>query len=183
MKKIVFLCLCLFVSLSFFACSSSNKIKEHMLEDYQFSASKDYTQAIIRLTMNKDNTYEFDYKTKNNSSNTEPDIKINDKWELILSFSYKWTYNNSSFPDLKMTVKSDVGIFKLNNLYNNNELQNYLVLDSDSYYLWATGEEVTKEYLFGLRKDGYNGTYKEGRIEFNGTELYPRGYAMAEWKK
>ena len=74
-----------------------------MLEDYQFSASKDYTQAIIRLTMNKDNTYEFNYKTKKNSSNTEPDIKINDKWELILSFTYKWTYNNSSFPDLKMT--------------------------------------------------------------------------------
>ena len=115
MKKIIFLCLCLLVSLSFFACSSSNKIKEHMLEDYQFSASKDYTQAIIRLTMNKDNTYEFNYKTKKNSSNTEPDIKINDKWELILSFTYKWTYNNSSFPDLKMTVKSDVGIFKLNN--------------------------------------------------------------------
>lgn len=183
MKKIIFLGLCLLVSLSFFACSSSNKIKEHMLEDYQFSASKDYTQAIIRLTMNKDNTYEFNYKTKNDSSNTEPDIKINDKWELILSFTYKWTYNNSSFPDLKMTVKSDVGIFKLNNLYNNNELQNYLVLDSDSYYLWATGEEVTKEYLFGLRKDGYNGIYKEGRIEFLGTELYPRGYAMAEWKK
>ena len=179
MKKIIFLCLCLLVSLSFFACSSSNKIKEHMLEDYQFSASKDYTQAIIRLTMNKDNTYEFNYKTKKNSSNT----KINDKWELILSFTYKWTYNNSSFPDLKMTVKSDVGIFKLNNLYNNNELQNYLVLDSDSYYLWATGEEVTKEYLFGLRKDGYNGIYKEGRIEFLGTELYPRGYAMAEWRK
>ena len=183
MKNINFLSLGLLFTLSFFGCSSSNKIKEHMLEDYQFSASKDYTQAIIRLTMNKDNTYEFDYKTKNNSSNTEPDIKINDKWELILSFSYKWTYNNSSFPDLKMTVKSDVGIFKLNNLYNNNELQNYLVLDSDSYYLWATGEEVTKEYLFGLRKDGYNGIYKEGRIEFLGTELYPRGYAMAEWKK
>ena len=183
MKNINFLSLGLLFTLSFFGCSSSNKIKEHMLEDYQFSASKDYKQATIRLTMNKDNTYEFNYKTKKNSSNTEPDIKINDKWELILSFTYKWTYNNSSFPDLKMTVKSDVGIFKLNNLYNNNELQNYLVLDSDSYYLWATGEEVTKEYLFGLRKDGYNGIYKEGRIEFLGTELYPRGYAMAEWKK
>lgn len=103
-----------------------------MLEDYQFSASKDYTQAIIRLTMNKDNTYELNYKTKNYSSNTEPDIEINDKWELILSFTYKWTYNNATFPDLKVTVKSDVGIFKLNNFYNNNELQNYLVLDSNS---------------------------------------------------
>lgn len=183
MKRIILLCLGLLVSLSSFGCSSSSKIKEHMLEDYQFSASKDYTQAIIRLTMNKDNTYELNYKTKNYSSNTEPDIEINDKWELILSFTYKWTYNNATFPDLKVTVKSDVGIFKLNNFYNNNELQNYLVLDSNSYYLWSTGEEVTKEYLFGLRKDGYNGIYKEGRIGFFGTELYPRGYAMAEWKK
>ena len=183
MKRIILLCLGLLVSLSSFGCSSSNKIKEHMLEDYQFSASKDYTQAIIRLTMNKDNTYELNYKTKNYSSNTEPDIEINDKWELILSFTYKWTYNNATFPDLKVTVKSDVGIFKLNNFYNNNELQNYLVLDSNSYYLWSTGEEVTKVYLFGLRKDGYNGIYKEGRIGFFGTELYPRGYAMAEWKK
>ena len=82
--------------------------------------------------MNKDNTYELNYKTKNYSSNTEPDIEINDKWELILSFTYKWTYNNATFPDLKVTVKSDVGIFKLNNFYNNNELQNYLVLDSNS---------------------------------------------------
>ena len=100
-----------------------------------------------------------------------------------MSFTYKWTYNNATFPDLKVTVKSDVVIFKLNNFYNNNELQNYLVLDSNSYYLWSTGEEVTKEYLFGLRKNGYNGIYKEGRIGFFGTELYPRGYAMAEWKK
>lgn len=182
MKNINFLSLGLLFTLSFFGCSSSNKIKEHMLEDYQFSASKDYKQATIRLTMNKDNTYDLSYKT-NNSSNISPDITISDKWELTFSCTYKWTYNNSSFPDLKMSVKSDVGIFKLNNFYKNNELQNYLVLDSDSYFLWATGEEITKEYLFGLRKDGYNGTYKEGRIEFNGTELYPRGYAMAEWKK
>ena len=182
MKRIILLCLGLLVSFSSFGCSSSNKIKEHMLEDYQFSASKDYKQATIRLTMNKDNTYGLSYKT-NNSSNIEPDITINDKWELTFSCTYKWTYNNSSFPDLKMTVKSDVGIFKLNNFYNNNGLQNYLALDSESYYLWATGEEITKEYLFSLRKDGYNGTYKEGRIDFLGTELYPRGYAMAEWKK
>lgn len=84
MKRIILLCLGLLVSLSSFGCSSSNKIKEHMLEDYQFSASKDYTQAIIRLTMNKDNTYELNYKTKNYSSNTEPDIEINDKWDFYL---------------------------------------------------------------------------------------------------
>ena len=131
--------------------------------------------------MIKDNTYEFCYKKKTSSNNF--DIKINDKWELICDFTYKWTYNNTSYKDLKMTVKSDVGIFKLNSCYNNNGLQNYLALDDNSYYLWATGEEVNKEYLFSLRKDGYNGQYKEGPIEFRGTRLYPRGYAMAEWGK
>ena len=82
-----------------------------MLNDYQFSAAKDNTNDIIRLTMNKDNTYEFCYKEKTSINNF--DIKINDKWELICSFTYKWTYNNNSYKDLKMTVKSDVGIFKL----------------------------------------------------------------------
>ena len=68
-----------------------------------------------------------EFKTKENKKFTkilfECDIKINDKWELVLSFTYKWTYNNTSYKDLKMTVKSDVGIFKLNNCFNNNELQ------------------------------------------------------------
>lgn len=100
-----------------------------------------------------------------------------------MCFYLQWTYNNTSYKDLKMTVKSDVGIFKLNSCYNNNGLQNYLALDDNSYYLWATGGEVNKEYLFSLRKDGYNGQYKEGAIEFRGTRLYPRVYAMAEWGK
>lgn len=182
MRKINFLSSGLIISLFLFGCSPSNKVKEYMLNDYQFSAAKDNANDIIRLTMNKDNTYEFCYKKKT-SINNNFDIKINDKWELICAFTYKWTYNNTSYKDLKMTVKSDVGIFKLNSCYNNNGLQNYLALDDNSYYLWATGEEVNKEYLFSLRKDGYNGQYKEGAIEFRGTRLYPRGYAMAEWGK
>ena len=166
MKKINFLCLGTLISILLFACSPSNKVKEYMLNDYQFSTAKD-------------NTYEFYYKKKPTSN--DYDFVINDKWELILSFTYKWTYNNTSYKDLKMTVKSDVGIFKLNNS-NNNGLQNYLALDDTSYYLWSTKEEVTKDYLFNLRKDGYNGQYKEGAIEFRGIRLYPRGSAMAEWR-
>lgn len=146
MRKINFLSSGLIISLFLFGCSPSNKVKEYMLNDFQFSAAKDNANDIIRLTMNKDNTYEFCYKKKTSSNNF--DIKINDKWELICDFTYKWTYNNTSYKDLKMTVKSDVGIFKLNSCYNNNGLQNYLALDDNSYYLWATGEEVNKEYLF-----------------------------------
>lgn len=179
MKKLNFLYLLPLVSIILFGCSPSNKVKEYMLNDYQFSTAKDNANDLIRLTMNKDNTYEFCYKKKVTSN--DYDFIINDKWELVLSFTYKWTYNNTSYKDLKMTVKADVGIFKLNNS-NNNGLQNYLALDDTSYYLRSTNEEVTKDYLLSLRKDGYNGQYKEGTIEFHGTRLYPRGSAMAEWR-
>ena len=151
MRKINYLSSGLLISLLLFGCSPSNKVKEYMLNDYQFSAAEDNANDIIRLTMNKDDTYEFCYKKK--TSSNDFDIKINDKWELVLSFTYKWTYNNTSYKDLKMTVKSDVGIFKLNNCFNNNELQNYLALDDGSYYLWATKEEVNKEIYKEVAED------------------------------
>ena len=64
MRKIDFLSSGLIISLFLFGCSPSNKVKEYMLNDYQFSAAKDNANDIIRLTMNKDNTYEFCYKKK-----------------------------------------------------------------------------------------------------------------------
>lgn len=75
MKKINFLNSGLIISLFLFGCSPSNKVKEYMLNDYQFSAAKDDANDIIRLTMNKDNTYEFCYKKKT-SINNNFDIKI-----------------------------------------------------------------------------------------------------------
>lgn len=57
MRKIDFLSSGLIISLFLFGCSPSNKVKEYMLNDYQFSAAKDNANDIIRLTMNKDNTY------------------------------------------------------------------------------------------------------------------------------
>ena len=64
MRKINFLSSGLIISLLLFGCSPSNKVKEYMLNDYQFSAAKDDANDIIRLTMNKDSTYEFCYKKK-----------------------------------------------------------------------------------------------------------------------
>ena len=80
MRKIDFLSSGLIISLFLFSCSPSNKVKKFMLNDYQFSAAKDNTNDIIRLTMNKDNTYEFCYKEKtsiNNNNNNNFDIKPN----------------------------------------------------------------------------------------------------------
>ena len=53
MRKIDFLSSGLIISLFLFGCSPSNKVKEYMLNDYQFSAAKDNANDIIRLTMNK----------------------------------------------------------------------------------------------------------------------------------
>ena len=53
-----------------------------MLNDYQFSAAKDNANDIIRLTMNKDNTYEFCYKKKTSINNF--DIKINGNLFVLL---------------------------------------------------------------------------------------------------
>ena len=50
MKKINFLNSGLIISLFLFGCSPSNKVKEYMLNDYQFSAAKDNANDIIRLT-------------------------------------------------------------------------------------------------------------------------------------
>lgn len=74
MRKIDFLSSGLIISLFLFGCSPSNKVKEYMLNDYQFSAAKDNANDIIRLTMNKDNTYEFCYKKKTSINNF--DIKM-----------------------------------------------------------------------------------------------------------
>ena len=49
MKKINFLNSGLIISLFLFGCSPSNKVKEYMLNDYQFSAAKDNANDIIRL--------------------------------------------------------------------------------------------------------------------------------------
>ena len=67
MRKIDFFSSGLIISLFLFGCSPSNKVKEYMLNDYQFSAAKDNANDIIRLTMNKDNTYEFCYKNLKSS--------------------------------------------------------------------------------------------------------------------
>lgn len=83
MRKIDFLSSGLIISLFLFGCSPSNKVKEYMLNDYQFSAAKDNANDIIRLAMNKDNTYEFCYKKKT-SINNNFDIKINDKGKLFV---------------------------------------------------------------------------------------------------
>ena len=64
MRKINYLSSGLLISLLLFGCSPSNKVKEYMLNDYQFSAAEDNANDIIRLTMNKDDTYKFCYKKK-----------------------------------------------------------------------------------------------------------------------
>lgn len=48
MRKIDFLSSGLIISLFLFGCSPSNKVKEYMLNDYQFSAAKDNANDIIR---------------------------------------------------------------------------------------------------------------------------------------
>ena len=54
MRKINYLSSGLLISLLLFGCSPSNKVKEYMLNDYQFSAAEDNANDLIRLTMNKD---------------------------------------------------------------------------------------------------------------------------------
>lgn len=84
MRQMVFLSSGLIISLLLFGCSPSNKVKEYMLNDYQFSAAKDNANDIIRLTMNKDNTYEFCYKKKTSINNFDIKIMINGKLFVLL---------------------------------------------------------------------------------------------------
>lgn len=84
MRKIDFLSSGLIISLFLFGCSPSNKVKEYMLNDYQFSAAKDNENDIIRLTMNKDNTYEFCYKKKTSINNFDIKLMINGNLFVLL---------------------------------------------------------------------------------------------------
>lgn len=84
MRKIDFLSSGLIISLFLFGCSPSNKVKEYMLNDYQFSAAKDNANDIIRLTMNKDNTYEFCYKKRTSINNFDIKIMINGNLFVLL---------------------------------------------------------------------------------------------------
>ena len=54
MRKINFLSSGLIISLFLFGCSPSNKVKEYMLNDFQFSAAKDNANDIICLLYTSD---------------------------------------------------------------------------------------------------------------------------------
>ena len=184
MKSHCLLSLIPFLSLTLFSCSSSSKTTKKMLEDHEFSESINEHYE-LRLTMNDDYTYEYSYKYPSTSSSKGIDIKINDKWEHVLSFNYSYSFDDWVFQNkVEGKEKGDVGIFKLNNNLDQRGFQNYLVLHVSSYYFWSSEKEITREYLESLRGKGYSGNNNnDGKIGFLGPSLYPRGYAMAKWKK
>lgn len=184
MKSHCLLSLIPFLSLTLFSCSSSNKTTKKMLEDHEFSESINEHYE-LRLTMNDDYSYEYAYKVPATANHEGIDIQINDKWEHVLSFHYSYSFDDWIFLNkVEGKMKGHVGIFKLKNNIDHRGLQNYLVLHISTYHLWSTEHEITREYLESLRGKGYSGsTDNNGRIEFWGPSLYPRGYAMAKWKK
>lgn len=184
MKSHCLLSLIPFLSLTLFSCSSSSKTTKKMLEDHEFSESINEHYE-LRLTMNDDHTYEYAYKVPVTANYEGIDIQIKDKWEHVLSFHYSYSFDDWIFLNkVEGKMKGHVGIFKLNNNIDHRGLQNYLVLHISTYHLWSTEHEITREYLESLRGKGYSGSNdNNGRIEFWGPSLYPRGYAMAKWKK
>ena len=173
-----------FLSLTLFSCSSSSKTAKQMLEDHEFSESINEHYE-LRLTMNDDYTYEYSYKVPATQYSEGVDIQIQDKWEHVLSFHYSYSFDDWIFLNkVEGKMKGRVGLFKLNNNVDHRGLQNYLVLHISAYYLWSSEHEIIREYLESLRGKGYSGSSdNNGRIEFWGPNLYPRGYAMAKWKK
>lgn len=154
-----------------------------MLNDYQFSENVKEIYE-LRLTMNKDYTYEYSYKFPEINSQKEIDIEIKDKWECVLSFNYTYTFDYIVLlHKVKCTMNGDVGVYKLNNNFDENNIQQYLVLHINTYYLRNTNEVVTRSYLESLRGEGYTGNdIKDGYIDFWGTRLYPRGNKNAKWQ-
>ena len=166
-----------------YSCGSSNGATLTMLNDYQFSENiKEIYE--LRLTMNKDYTYEYSYKFPEINDQKEIDVEIKDKRECVLSFNYTYTFDDLVLlHKVKRTMNGDVGVYKLYNNFNENNIQQYLVLHINTYYLWTTNEEVSRSYLESLRGEGYTGyDIKDGYIDFWGTRLYPRGNINAKWQ-